>query len=52
MSNRTSEYDKFESLAGKLMKVPHREVQTKLNAEKRTKERKKAKKFSASRERA
>jgi hypothetical protein len=44
-----TEYDKFSDLMGKLIKVPHSEIKAKLDAEKRTKKRKKTKP-SASRE--
>ena len=45
-----TEYDKFSELMGKLIKVPHSEIKAKLDAEKRAKRRKKARKSSASRE--
>jgi hypothetical protein len=41
----TTEYDKFADLMGKLIKVPHSELKAKLDAEKRAKKRKKAKKL-------
>lgn len=44
-----SEYDKFESLVSGLLKVPHCEIKAKLDAEKQARERKKAKRVSASR---
>jgi hypothetical protein len=47
---RQTEYANFENLAGKLIKVPHGEVKDKLDAEKRTKKRRKSKVSSASRE--
>jgi hypothetical protein len=50
MKKTTDEYDRFEGLMGKLIKVPHSEIKAKLDAEKRAKKRKKAKKSSASRE--
>ncbi len=43
-------YDRFEDLARKVLNVPHSEIKAKLDAEKKAKERKKAKKSSASRE--
>lgn len=49
---KRNEYTAFNDLAKKLMSVPHREVKTKLDAEQRAKERKKAKTSSASREEA
>ena len=45
-----SEYDKFEDLARSVLTVPHSEIKTKLNAEKRAKKRKKSRTSSASRE--
>ncbi len=50
MTNKNKEYAAFVDLAGKVLSVPHREVKAKLDAEKKAKERKKAKKSSASRE--
>jgi hypothetical protein len=47
---KNSEYENFANLMGKLIKVPHSAVKTKLDAEKRAKKRKKIKKSSASRE--
>ena len=47
---KTNEYDKFSELMTELIKVPHSEIKAKLDAEKRAKKRKKAKKSSASRE--
>jgi hypothetical protein len=47
---KKSEYGNFSDLAGKLLSVPHSEVKTKLDAEKRAKKRKKSKSSSASRE--
>lgn len=45
-----SEYDKFESLVGGILKVPHSEIKAKLDAERRAKKRKKSRASSASRE--
>lgn len=45
-----NEYDRFEELARGVLAVPHGEIKRKLEAEKRAKKRKKAKKSSASRE--
>jgi hypothetical protein len=45
-----TEYGKFSDLMAELIKVPHSEIKAKLDAEKRAKNRKKAKKSSASRE--
>jgi len=50
MKKKTSEYGAFSDLAKKIFSVPHREVKAKLDGEKRTRERKKAKKSSVSRE--
>jgi hypothetical protein len=47
---KTSEYDAFTNLAGKLLRVPHEEIKAKLDAEKAAKKRKNSKKSSASRE--
>jgi hypothetical protein len=44
-----SEYDRFEGLVSGLLKVPHSEIKTKLDAEKQAKKRKKARISSASR---
>ena len=49
MKNKT-EYDNFKDLMGKLIKIPHSEIKAKLDAEKRAKKRKRARKSSASRE--
>jgi hypothetical protein len=46
MKNRT-EYDNFRDFVGRILKVPHSEIKAKLDAEKRAKKRKKAKKPSA-----
>lgn len=48
MKTRT-EYDKFTDLVDGLLKVPHSEIKTKLDAEKQAKKRKKSKASSASR---
>jgi hypothetical protein len=45
-----SEFEKFDLTMRDLMKVPHSEIKAKLDAEKKAKERKKAKKSSAFRE--
>ena len=51
MKNKSQkEFIAFEGLLSRLMKVPHSEIREKLEAEKRTKKRKKAKDSSASRE--
>jgi hypothetical protein len=50
MTKTSKEYDRFADFMGKLIKVPHSEIKAKLDAEKRAKKRKKAKKSSASRE--
>jgi hypothetical protein len=47
---KKSEYDTFEELAGKIMRVPHAEIRAKLDAENAAKKRKKSRKSSASRE--
>lgn len=47
---KPNEYAAFNDLAKKLMSVPHKEVKSKLDAEKRAKERKKSKTSSVSRE--
>jgi hypothetical protein len=47
-----TEYENFDRTMQRLMKVPHSEVKAKLDAEKAAKERKKAKRSSASREEA
>jgi hypothetical protein len=47
---KNNEYAAFSDLTRKLMTVPHAEVKAKLDAEKKAKERKKAKRSSASRE--
>ncbi len=44
---RANEYAAFSDLAKKLVSVPHEEIKDKLDAEKRTKKRKKSKKSSA-----
>jgi hypothetical protein len=47
VKNKT-EYDNFTDFVDKILKVPHGEIKAKLDAEKRAKKRKKAKKSSAS----
>lgn len=47
---RANERKNFEQLAARLLSVPHGELKSKLEAEKKAKERKKAMKSSASRE--
>jgi hypothetical protein len=42
----TDEYTKFVSLVGKIVSVPHSEIKAKLDAEKKAKEQKKARKSS------
>jgi hypothetical protein len=44
-----SEYDRFENLARGVLNVTHSEIKAKLDAEKKARERKKAKRSSASR---
>jgi hypothetical protein len=44
MKTKANEYKTFENLARKVVSVPHSEIKAKLDAEKRAKERKKAKK--------
>lgn len=39
----SSEYEKFDELAARLLRVPHSELKQKLDAEKRAKKRKKSK---------
>jgi hypothetical protein len=43
-----TEFDNFTEMMGKLVKVPHSEVKAKLDAEKKSKKRKKTRKSSAS----
>jgi hypothetical protein len=45
---KASEYERFNSTMGELMKVPHSEIKAKLDAEKKAKKRKKSKTSSAS----
>lgn len=45
---KTKAFENFESLADRLLSVPHREIKAKLDAEKDAKKRKKSKKSSAS----
>jgi hypothetical protein len=47
---KTTEYEQFESLADRLLGVPHNKVKQQLEAEKHAKKRKKSKVSSASRE--
>lgn len=47
---KTDEYARFENLARGVLGVPHSEIKSKLDAEKREKKRKKSKVSSASRE--
>ena len=44
------QYKKFDRMMRKLLSVPHREIKTKLDAEKKGRKRKKARRSSASRE--
>ncbi|HZP34521.1 MAG TPA: hypothetical protein VFB23_14280 [Candidatus Acidoferrales bacterium] len=46
----SKEFDNFDRTMRELLKVPHSEIKTKLDAEKRAKKRKKSRKSSASRE--
>jgi hypothetical protein len=46
----SEEYDKFDRAMRELIKVPHSEIKAKLDAEKKAKKRKKARKSSAFRE--
>ena len=46
----TKEYDSFSTTMRKLLRVPHKEIRARLDAEKRRKKRKKSRKSSASRE--
>jgi hypothetical protein len=48
--NPKNEFRNFDQLTRELLKVPHAEIKSKLEAEKQAKKRKKAKKSSASRE--
>jgi hypothetical protein len=47
---KESEYAKFDRAMRELIKIPHSEIRAKLDAEKKAKKRKKARKSSASRE--
>jgi len=47
MKSQSQEYKKFSDLAGRLLAVPHSEIKTKLDAEKKTKKREKSKTSSA-----
>jgi hypothetical protein len=49
---KTSEFEKFDNTMRKLIHVPHSEMKAKLDAEKRAKKKRKAKKPSASEGRA
>ena len=49
MKEATDEYTRFSNLLGKVISVPHSEIKAKLDAEKKTKKRRKSKKSSASR---
>ena len=46
---KNSEYDNFSDLVDQVLKVPHSEIKSKLDAERAAKKRKKSKKSSASR---
>lgn len=48
MTIQSDEFEKFDSTMRKLISVPHSEIKAKLDAEKRAKEKRKAKKPSAS----
>lgn len=45
---KRNEFENFDTLARKLMRVPHSEIKAKLDEEKAAKKRKKSKKSSAS----
>ncbi len=45
--SKSSEFQAFDDLMGKLLKVPHSELKAKLDAEKRAKERKRRLKSSS-----
>lgn len=47
---RNQEYQNFDNMMKQLVKVPHSEIKSKLDAEKAAKKRKKSRKSSASRE--
>jgi hypothetical protein len=47
--NAAGDFDRFTNFMKRLVAVPHSEIKAKLDAEKRAKKRKKAKKSSASR---
>ena len=49
MTPTSSEFEKFDGLMRKLMRVPHNQIKAKLDAEKAAKKRKKSRKSSASR---
>jgi hypothetical protein len=44
MTKRKSEYDNFQRTVAALLKVPHEEIKTKLDEEKKTRDKKKQKK--------
>jgi hypothetical protein len=46
---KNTDYDRFEALARGVLAVPHSEIKSKLDAQKRAKKRKKSKTSSASR---
>ena len=45
---RSSEFDRFDGLMKKLIRVPHSKIKAKLDAEKRAKQKRKPKRTSAS----
>ena len=47
-TKNNSEYEKFDGMMQKLIKVPHSTIKAKLDAEKRAKQKRKPKKTSAS----
>jgi hypothetical protein len=47
---KQKEFENFDNAMRELLKVPHSDIKTKLDEEKKTKKRKKSKKSSASRE--
>jgi hypothetical protein len=47
--NQTGDFDKFKNFMQRLVAVPHSEIKAKLDAEKKTKARKRTSKTSASR---
>jgi hypothetical protein len=48
MKTQSREFENFDSTMRQLMKVPHSEIKARLDAEKRAKQKRKAKKPSAS----